>query len=413
MNKLSAKKHGSFVVILIVGLILLSAYAFWHRSKTVATDEHGPHGGNWLEEKEVALEWQLDERNMPAHFIIYVYRQGQLVKPERVSLDIILKRFDGRQEKISFLPQKKFLISNQVIEEPHSFDMQVNLSLDNQHYQWNHEYFSGRVEISPVMQQATGIEVLKVQSQIIQTHLNAVGKITPNRDTMAPIYARYPGIIKSMTKKLGEEVEQGERLATIESNESLQNYVINSPVKGTIVQKNATNGELTQNTKALYEIANLTDVWADFTLYRKDAPLVKTGMEIIVSGDEGTPCARSTISYISPLGIEDSQTILARTLLSNEQRQWLPGMYVNGAIIIHNRQVPRAIKPSAIQIMDNKKVVFVRRGDEFEATPVLTGAEDNEWVEILSGLSVGQEYVSKNSFYLKAELGKNQAKHEH
>ena len=270
-----------------------------------------------------------------------------------------------------------------------------------------------RIKMLPAALKAADIQIAQATSQTIRTQLKVVGKITPNRDTLAPIYARYAGIIKSMTKNLGDEVIKGEALITIESNESLQNYTINAPITGTIVQKHATNGELAQNTKPIYEIANLTNVWADFTLYRKEAPLVKKGMNVVVTGDEGTPKSISTLSYISPLGIEDSQTTLARAILSNEPQTWLPGMYVNGAITIKERTVPVAVLLSALQRIDETEVVFVRQGDYFEAIPVVLGQRDDEWVEIISGLKAKQHYVSKNSFFMKAELGKEGASHEH
>ncbi|KTC67728.1 HelB protein [Legionella bozemanae] len=206
---------------------------------------------------------------------------------------------------------------------------------------------------------------------------------------------------------------KGDLLATIESNESLQNYNINAPITGTIVQKYATNGELAQNNKPIYDVANLTNVWADFTLYRKETPLVKKGMTIDVIGDEGKPKTTSYISYIAPLGIEDSQTTLARAVLPNEQRLWIPGMYVNGYIIIKEKTVPVAVLLTALQRMGDQDVVFVQQGDYFEATPVELGQRDKQWVEVLSGLDAGQHYVTKNSFYLKAELGKEGASHEH
>ncbi|HDO7821980.1 TPA: efflux RND transporter periplasmic adaptor subunit, partial [Legionella pneumophila] len=228
-----------------------------------------------------------------------------------------------------------------------------------------------------------------------------------------PIYARYSGIIKAMNKNLGDEVTKGDVLATIESNESLQNYEIRSPITGTIVQKYATNGEFAQNTKPIFEVANLVTVWADFTLYRKDAPLVKPGMEVIVTGDEGKPKSVSTITYISPLGVEDSQTTLARAVLNNEARIWLPGMYVNGAIVIKEKTAPVAVLLSALQQMGEQDVVFVQQGDYFEATPVNLGEKDKQWAEVISGLDAGQRYVSKNSFYIKAEIGKEGASHDH
>ncbi|KTD53607.1 HelB protein [Legionella santicrucis] len=405
---------------LFIFLFGTSSFSLWasEDNQVIEEDEHheiekGPQGGRLFKEGDLTLELLLFERGMPPHFRAYMYQKGKPISPVQTQLTLQLTRFNQKKEVITFIPVEHFLQSKQVIQEPHSFDVSLKLSYSGKSYSWHYSTYEGRVKLVPAMLQAAEIKTVIAQSQTIKTQLKVVGKITPNRDTMAPIYARYSGIIKSMNKNLGDEVTKGELLAIIESNESLQNYNITAPITGTIVQKYATNGELAQNTKPIYEIANLDNVWADFTLYRKEAPLVKQGMNIIVMGDEGTPKSTSTISYIAPLGIEDTQTTLARAVLPNENRLWLPGMYVNGEIIIKERIVPVAVRISALQRMDEQDVVFVQQGDYFEATPVALGQRDEQWVEILSGLDAGQCYVTKNSFYIKAELGKEGASHEH
>lgn len=374
--------------------------------------EKGPHGGRLLKQGKVSLELQLFNQAMPPHFRVYLYQNNQKILPNDTSITIELTRFNHKKELVTFIPDGDFLQSKQIIREPHSFDVNVNLVLSGQTYTWNYSSYEGRVELLPPTLKAADIEIATVASQTVKTQLKVVGKIVPNRDTMAPIYARYAGIIQTMNKNLGEEVKKGEPLVTIESNESLQNYTINAPITGTIVQKYATNGELAQSTKPIYDVANLNDVWADFTLYRKEAPEIKKDMVVRVTGDEGKPDSTSTISYISPLGIEDSQTTLARAVLLNQDRAWLPGMYVNGEIIIKESTVPVAVALSAIQRMGEQDVVFVQQGNFFESTPVTLGQQDNQWVEILSGLDAGQRYVIKNSFFIKAELGKEGASHD-
>ncbi|HAT4454797.1 TPA: HlyD family efflux transporter periplasmic adaptor subunit [Legionella pneumophila] len=401
------------LVIVLLGLSSLSLWAANEESHDPHQEmEKGPQGGRLFKEGDIALEFLIFERGMPPHFRAYLYKNGESIAPNKVQLTVQLTRFGDKKETISFIPIENFLQSSEVVEEPHSFEVNIQLELQDKHYTWHYTTYEGRVKMVPAILKAAGIETAKAQSQTIKTQLKVVGKIAPNRDTLAPIYARYTGIIKSMTKNLGDEVTKGEILVTIESNESLQNYTINAPMTGTIVQKYATNGELAQNSKPIYEVANLATVWADFTLYRKEAPLIKQGMEVTVTGDEGTPKSTSIISYIAPLGIEDSQTTLARAVLPNEPRVWLPGMYVNASITIKEKIVPVAILLSAIQHMDEKDVIFVQQGDYFEATPVVLGEKDDQWVEVLSGINSGEHYVSKNSFFMKAELGKDGASHE-
>ncbi|APF04214.1 TPA: efflux RND transporter periplasmic adaptor subunit [Legionella pneumophila] len=414
-------KSAFSIIPLIVLLLGFNCSSLWAGEESHATEEaghqemiaKGPKGGRLLKDSDIALELLIFERAMPPHFRAFLYKNGAIIAPQTARLTVQLTRFNGKKETITFNRIEDFLQSNQVIQEPHSFDVNIQLEFQGKQYQWHYSTYEGRVKIVAGILKSADIQVATAQSQTIKTQLKVVGKIVPNRDTLAPIYARYSGLIKSMTKNLGEEVTKGEILATIESNESLQNYNIISPMTGTIVQKYATNGELAQNTKPIYEVANLATVWADFTLYRKDAPLVKQGMEVIVTGDEGKPTSMSTISYIAPLGIEDSQTTLARAVLSNTNRIWLPGMYVNGSIVIKEKTAPVAVLISAIQRLNDSDVVFVQQGDYFEATPVVLGQKDDQWVEVVSGLDAGQRYVSKNSFFMKAELGKEGASHEH
>lgn len=375
--------------------------------------EKGPQGGRLFKKDSLAMELLIFERGMPPHFRAYLYENGEVMSPDKAQLNVTLTRFSGKKETINFTPVEDFLQSNEVIREPHSFEVGINLHIKGQDITWHYETAEGRVKIPQIVLKAADIQTEVAQSQTIKTQLKVVGKIVPNRDTLTPIYARYSGIIKTINKNLGDEVSKGEVLVTIESNESLQNYTINAPMTGTIVQKYATNGELAQSTKPIFEVANLANVWADFTLYRKEAPLIKPGMKVTVRGDEGKPQSTSTISYIAPLGIEDSQTTLARAVIPNEARAWLPGMYVNAAITIKEKEVPVAVLLSAIQRLDEREVVFVQQGDYFEATPVTIGQKDDEWAEVESGLDAGQRYVSKNSFFMKAELGKDGASHEH
>lgn len=405
-----------FLVIFLSPFVTPSVYAAEDDKQNSSLQENfekGPQSGRLFKQENITLELLLFERGMPPHFRVYLYQKGKIIFPSTVGLSAELTRFNGKKEEITFNPVENFLQSNQIIKEPHSFDVSLRLIISGKTYNWQYKTYEGRLKLVPAILQAANIQTAIAESQTIKTQLKVVGKIMPNRDTMAPIYARYAGIIKVMNKNLGDEVTKGDLLATLESNESLQNYNITAPITGTIVQKYATNGELAQNNKPIYDVANLTNVWADFTLYRKETPLVKNEMTVIVIGDEGKPEATSYISYIAPLGIEDSQTTLARAVLPNTQRLWIPGMYVNGYIIIKEKKVPVAVLLTALQRLGEQNVVFVQQGDYFEATPVVLGQRDKQWVEIVSGLDAGQRYVTKNSFYLKAELGKEGASHEH
>jgi membrane fusion protein, heavy metal efflux system len=82
-------------------------------------------------------------------------------------------------------------------------------------------------------------------------------------------------------------------------------------------------------------------------------------------------------------------------------------------VVLSARPVDVAISASAIQTVEGKTVVFVREQDSFAAREVELGGRDADWVEVLFGLTPGDVYAAKNSFVVKAEIGKAGAAHEH
>jgi membrane fusion protein, heavy metal efflux system len=55
----------------------------------------------------------------------------------------------------------------------------------------------------------------------------------------------------------------------------------------------------------------------------------------------------------------------------------------------------------------------VREGEKFEPREVELGDKDGEQAEVLFGLNEGDVYAARNSFVIKAEIGKATAAHEH
>ncbi len=254
------------------------------------------------------------------------------------------------------------------------------------------------------------IKLAKAGPKTLEMTRDVLGKIVPNANKTLYIYPRYSGIIKRMTKFLGDKVRQGELLATVESNQTLQTYEVNAPFSGYIVRKTANPGEFVKTGSSIYQLADLSNVWVHLFIFRKDAELIKKGQAVQVY-DKNDPARKtgSEIDYVSPMGIEKNQTMMARAVINNPDNEltWLPGLYVNVRVIIQSKPVAVAVKNSAIQTVDGQAVVFVKVKDGFEPRVCQTGMEGQAYTEIKSGLKNGDIYVEDNSFLLKAELEKD------
>jgi cobalt-zinc-cadmium efflux system membrane fusion protein len=58
-------------------------------------------------------------------------------------------------------------------------------------------------------------------------------------------------------------------------------------------------------------------------------------------------------------------------------------------------------------MIGGEAIAFVRTQEGFIKRKIETGAGDNEFVEVVSGLAAGETIAVSNTFVLKAELGKS------
>jgi len=233
------------------------------------------------------------------------------------------------------------------------------------------------------------------------------GRIGANEEQTAKVSPRFPGVLRSINKKLGDTVAKDEVLATVESNQSLTRYDIRAPIGGTVVDRDIALGEYATDQSRMFTIADLSTVWVDFSVYRQDFAKVRAGQPVKIDLGGGLGIVESTIAYVSPLGAPDTQSMLARAVVGNDAGSLKPGIFVSGAVNLDPAPVAVAVQSDAIQTLEGKPVVFVREGDRFETRPVQLGRADGAATEILSGLKPGDRYAARNSFVVKAELGKS------
>ena len=100
-------------------------------------------------------------------------------------------------------------------------------------------------------------------------------------------------------------------------------------------------------------------------------------------------------------------------MLPNPKGVWRPGLPVNIELVSGEIEVPVAVSAEAIQTVRDWTAVFGRYGEHFEARPVELGRSDGKFTEVIHGLTAGEQYAAKNSFLIKADLGKTGASHDH
>lgn len=268
-------------------------------------------------------------------------------------------------------------------------------------------------EMSDTKVAAAGIELLQAGPATLRDSLVLNGIIQPNQEALVQVTPRFPGVVREIRKRVGDQVEKGELLAKIESNQSLTVYEMRAPIAGTVIDRQVSLGEYASEQKPAFIVADISTVWVDFAIYRRDLQKVRVGDAVFIDVGDGEAPIETKLSYLSPVGSADTQSTLARAIVGNESGRLRPGLFIRGKLVLSAKPVAVAVKNSALQTWENRSVIFVRNGNKFEPRDVELGSRDAEQVEVVFGLMEGETYAGRNSFVIKAELAKGSATHEH
>jgi cobalt-zinc-cadmium efflux system membrane fusion protein len=322
-----------------------------------------------------------------------------------------LTRLGDRIDEIGFAPEDDFLRGDTVVYEPHSFVVSIDARVDSATHLWEYDNFEGRTQIGAEIAAAFGLETEIAGPITIKETVDVYGRIESNTERMRVVSARFEGVIQSVHVSLGEIVKTGQRLVTIESNESLKPYTITAPIGGVLTERNANPGEQTDG-RRLFTIMDTSTVWADLAVFPADRTRVSVGAPVTVAAAVGGPAVNGTISRINVIA-NTNQAVTARVVLDNTDGVLLPGMYLSARIRVAEYEVPLAVKRTGLQAFRDFTVVYAQFDDFYEVRMLELGRQDDEWVEVFGGIEPGTRYVSTNSYIVKADIEKSGASHDH
>lgn len=199
-----------------------------------------------------------------------------------------------------------------------------------------------------------------------------------------------------------------DELAAIDqqSDEQFAFHELRAPFAGAVIARHITTGEVVTTESDVFQIADLSDVWVNLTVYQKDLTTVRSGQAVRIVTGHNIAEATASVAYVSPVVDEATRTAIARVVLPNDDRRWRPGLFVTGHVRTENVDVALLVPQAALQMVEDEPCVFVVTDAGFEPRHVKLGRANSTHVEIVAGLRPGERYVAEGAFALKAELGK-------
>lgn len=190
----------------------------------------------------------------------------------------------------------------------------------------------------------------------------------------------------------------------------MRTVTLRAPTGGHVLSRGAVTGAYVQPGAVLFEIADLSTVWAWIEIPERDLRRVAVGQpaSLEVTAFPGERFA-GKVGFVAPVVEPTTRTLRARIELRNKDGRLRPGMSGEARIDLPAVEV-LAIPDSALVDTGDAQYVFVQTAaGRFEPRRVAVGQRIDGWVELVPGtlgkltVSEGQLVVTTGNFLLDAE----------
>jgi len=267
-----------------------------------------------------------------------------------------------------------------------------------------------RVVEGQVLAEIYSQDYLALQAEVIQAAAREVRlRGTPD----APAALAFLAAARAKLLPLG--MTEAEINVLISTKSPRPFLAVRAPFNGRVIEQAAVVGDGVEPGASLFRLADLATLWAIVRIYEKDLAAVRPGVEAVLRtmafpGEE----FRGRLVLVGGVMDEKTRTVEARVEVANPAERLKPGMYVEAMIATGEKRRTLVIPESALQDFQSKPVVFVQTGPgAYELRLVETGERTGGRVEIVRGLTEGEEVVTLGSFLLKSEMLKQTMGDEH
>jgi Cu(I)/Ag(I) efflux system membrane fusion protein len=261
----------------------------------------------------------------------------------------------------------------------------------------------------------------RIDGFVASLYVNVTGQLVHRGDPLLAIYspdllATQQELILAERDKtdLGRALAQAARTRlllwdmqaedidkVVKSGQAIRDVVLRSPATGAVIGKNVLTGAHVSPADTLFEIADLTHVWALAEIYETELPYVHVGARARVEV-AGTALS-GTVTFIDPVVQSATRTAKVRVELENRKTTLKPDMYAD---VVFEERIGTvvAVPDGAVMQTGTRSVVFVARGEgKFEPRQIVTGTKSGGFYEVRSGLRPGETVVAEANFLVDSE----------
>jgi len=263
---------------------------------------------------------------------------------------------------------------------------------------------------------------IRVQGWIVRLKADTEGERVSKGDLLFELYS--PELVNAQKEYLQAAQRGGARLlagadeklralgmipqqieALAKRGSAYENVEVLAPQDGVIVSLGVREGMYVQPNTSIMSLVDLSSVWLQAEVFESQADWVAMGQAAEARLDylPGTVFT-GQVDYVYPVLDPVTRTLKVRLRFDNPQERLKPNMYAK--VSIYGRLKPNALsisREALIPATGNDRVVVALGDGRFTVHEVITGLESGDFVEILAGLTAGDEVVTSAQFLIDSE----------
>ena len=253
------------------------------------------------------------------------------------------------------------------------------------------------------------IETVEAEETDFEETVFALGRIEVVPERRSVVASRIPGRIVELKTTLGTMVQANADVARLESRQPGDpppSIWLKAPTSGLVTESAARIGEPVDPDKVVLEITDLTEVYAVARVPEHLASKLKPGsVAHILVAAQSAEKFDGTLLRFGTAADKASGTIDAIFALPNPALTLRPGMRAEFSIVLGKRESVMSIPRLALQGDATNRTVYRKHYDAslkhtFVRVAVQTGAMNDRFVEVTSGLVAGDEIVTTGAYSL-------------
>ena len=252
------------------------------------------------------------------------------------------------------------------------------------------------------------LTVEEAELRTLEKTIMVIGQIEAIPSRSSAVTSRISGRVLDIKVTEGERVKKGQPLVEVESRQvgnPPPRVQYEAPIDGIITHRDVLLNDSVEPDKHLLEIVDMSEVYAEGRIFEGQIARVKAGQKVrinVESFPEDT--FTGTVDLMSAALDPETRTLKVWVRVANPDGKLRPNMRATLHIVTDQADSVVAVPHSAVLGDAGNLFVFVQSDDAglvYERRAVVTGIQDDRYMEMIEGVFPSDKVVTLGNYQLQ------------